>query len=223
FVITNMTDEYLGLFVSVLEDGHAYQELIDLQTAPGRYYPKPQWVIYSQRITPDAPIELAPIQHVVGYDLEPGRHAIYFGTANNGLWFCAPLLVTDPSSSPPEIIEVRFDGSTCTATAPSVLPSGVRSFVLEDRTGEGLADVRTMAIADDHTYQDLLDLQDEEGEYVALPPWADWPLTTFEPIERELAENEIGKKLILEPGKHAIAVGTGKGTWFCGALQVTEP
>jgi hypothetical protein len=37
-----------------------------------------------------------------------------------------------------------------------------------------------------------------------------------------LGDNEVGKRLILEPGEHAIVVGTGKGVWFCGALAVTE-
>ena len=166
--------------------------------------------------------ELAANQKLDGYSLEPGPHAIYLGTSNNGLWFCAPLLVTEASSTPVEIIEVSFDGSVCTTTGPAVASAGVHPFVLTDLTGEGLADVRTMAIADDHSYQDLHDLQSEEGEYVTLPPWAEWPPTTFEPVERELAENEIGKMLILEPGEHGIAVCTGKGTWFCGALQVTE-
>ena len=122
-----------------------------------------------------------------------------------------------------DIIEVTFDGSACTATGPDKVSAGVHSFVLLDLTGEGLADLRTMAIQDGHTYQDLLDLQSEPGEYIPIPPWAEWPLSTFERVDRDLAENELGKKLILEPGEHWIVVGTGKGDWFCGALRVSDP
>ncbi len=140
------------------------------------------------------------------------------------------LLTTTSSTTPApprgpagdEILEVAFDGSVCTTIGPAVVPTGVHSFLLKDLTGEGLADVRTMAVSEGYTYEDLLDLQSEPGEYVPLPEWADWPLTTFEPIDRELDENEIGKRLILEPGVHGIVVGTGKGLWFCGQLTVTD-
>ncbi len=120
------------------------------------------------------------------------------------------------------LLEVTFDGEACTTEGPTVVPTDTHSFVLKDLTGEGLADVRTMAIAEGHTYEDLLDLQSEPGEYVPLPEWAEWPLTTFEPGDRELGDNDLGKRLILEPGVHGIVVGTGKGIWFCGRLTVTD-
>jgi hypothetical protein len=65
-------------------------------------------------------------------------------------------------------------------------------------------------------------LHTNPDEYVLLRPWAGWPLTTFEPVGRELGDNEVGKRLILEPGEHGIVVGTGKGVWLCGALAVTD-
>ncbi len=102
------------------------------------------------------------------------------------------------------------------------MPAGVHSFVVKDPAGESPADMRTMAITDGHTYQDLLDLQSEPGEYVPLPEWAEGPLTTFEPVDRELGDNELGKRLILEPGEHGIVVRTDEGLWFCGALVVTD-
>ena len=82
-----------------------------------------------------------------------------------------------------DIIEVTFDGSACTVTGPDEVSTGVHSFVLLDLTSEGLADVRTMALQDGYTYQDLLDLQSEPGEYVPIPPWAEWPLSTFERVD----------------------------------------
>jgi hypothetical protein len=134
-----------------------------------------------------------------------------------------------PTTAPPStasaadyIIELTFDGSVCTTIGPAVVPTGVHSFVVRDLTGESPADMRTMAITDGHTYQDLLDLQSEPGEYVPLPEWAERPLTTFEPVDRELGDNELGKRLILEPGEHGIVVRTDEGLWFCGALAVTE-
>jgi len=121
-----------------------------------------------------------------------------------------------------KIIDIAFGGSACTSTGPTAVLTGVQSFVVKDLTGEGPADMRTMAITDGHTYQDLLDLQSQPGEYVPLPEWAEWPLTTFESVDRELGDNELGKKLILEPGEHGIVIRTDDGLWFCGALTVTE-
>ncbi|MDX2342710.1 MAG: hypothetical protein QNL26_02565 [Acidimicrobiia bacterium] len=145
----------------------------------------------------------------------------------------ATTVLPDPTPSPttlapqttsavPEIIELAFDGSVCTTTGPTVVPASVHSFVVKGLTGNSPADMRTMAITDGHTYQDLLDLQSQPGEYVPLPEWAKWPLTTFDPVDRELGDNELGKRLIPEPGEHGITVRTDEGLWFCGALVVTE-
>ena len=126
------------------------------------------------------------------------------------------------TSAPGDIIDITFDGSRCTYSGTTVVPTGVHSFVVKDLTGEPPADMRTMAIADGHTYQDLLDLQGEPGEYVPLPEWAEWPLTTYQPVDRELADNESANQLILEPGEHGITIRTDDGLWFCGALTVTD-
>ncbi len=92
--------KYFGmeLYVSMLLDGHGYQDLLDPQTGPGDYYPKPSWVVYATR-TPGAPSGriLAEDEQEYRYTLDQPEHlhVIYLGTPG-GLWFCSPLEVTDP-------------------------------------------------------------------------------------------------------------------------------
>lgn len=121
-----------------------------------------------------------------------------------------------------EIIEVTFDGETCTSTGPYEVPAGEQSFVLIDLSTTSQAQQRAWAIDASHTYDDLLALQGEPGEYISLPEWATTALTTFRPIDRDLADNELGNKIVVEPGEYAITVGTGQpsGIWLCGQLIV---
>jgi len=84
------------LFVSKLTDGHTYQDLIDPQTTPGEYYPKPYWVVYA---TKETMVDSTTGQRSYDIKLESGEYAIYvYGlteSAEKWLWFCLPITVLD--------------------------------------------------------------------------------------------------------------------------------
>jgi hypothetical protein len=87
------------LYISRLTDGHTYQDLLEPQDAPGDYYPKPDWVVYALKIGHPTNSSGETTYDVT---LEAGEHAIYVSnwlpTSEWGLWFCAPLMVVEPSS-----------------------------------------------------------------------------------------------------------------------------
>ncbi len=225
FVFTNQSDLPVRMKVMAITDDKTYGDLLAIETengGPGNSWAGPPWAPEALISFQTVEMDLAEDQSALRYDLVAGPHAVLaFSTRSPlAIWLCGPLTVGNAEVDA-AIIDVTFDGDECRTSGPTVVPAAAQPFVLQDLTGEGRADVRTMAITDDHTYGDLLDLQGEPGEYVPLPDWAEWPLTTFESVDRELGDNELGKKLLLEPGVHGIVVGTGKGLWFCGELTVT--
>lgn len=99
FVVDSPRYFGLDLYVSMLVDGHTYQDLLDPQTEPGRYYPKPSWVVYATKVDgPPSGRILADDETEYQYTLDQPEHlhAIYLGSPGT-LWFCSPLEVTDGS------------------------------------------------------------------------------------------------------------------------------
>jgi hypothetical protein len=88
------------LYVAGLTEGHTFQDLLDIQGEPGRYWHKPNWVIYDKKV--DVEFDIAAGEKRIIYSLEKGEHAIYIGNvlppARNGLWFCVPLIVVEAPS-----------------------------------------------------------------------------------------------------------------------------
>ena len=85
------------------------------------------------------------------------------------------LEIPKPNLEPsPEVVvemgDVIFDGSECTVTVPTELPPGRYSIVLKNLSEEDVK-IWTQRITEGKTYQDLLDLQNEPGEYVPEPDW----------------------------------------------------
>jgi hypothetical protein len=121
-----------------------------------------------------------------------------------------------------EVFEVMFDGVECEVNGPSQVVAGTYPFVITDVSGMEGADVRTMVIGEGYTYDDVLALQSEPGEYIRPPDWVELSPIAFVTFEGELQENQTVKTLDLEIATHAISVGTGSpsGIWVCGVLQV---
>ena len=128
------------------------------------------------------------------------------------------------SSAPTEAFQVMFDGASCVVEGPGEVPAGSYDFVLTDDSGMEGADVRTMHLADGHTYADLEALQAQPGDYLKKPDWTEWSLNAFGQVDAVLADNQFGKVIVLDPGTHAIVVGTGRpsGTWLCAPVEVTS-
>ncbi len=97
FVMSDLSDLYVELYVSTLLDGHTFQDLLDLQPEPGIYYPKPSWVVYATKAYGEPSgrtLAAGEIEQEYTLDQSGHEHAIYVGPSN-GLWFCSALEVTD--------------------------------------------------------------------------------------------------------------------------------
>ncbi len=98
FVLFNETDDPQALYVSYVFDGHTYQDLVDMQGTPGRYWPKPDWVEYADVL--DGWMNESRTVYFATYALEEGEVVVYTGSNRPAtLWFCAPLKVTEAASN----------------------------------------------------------------------------------------------------------------------------
>jgi len=93
FVIYDLSELDVALYVSRLTDGKTFKDLLDEQGEPGRYWLKPSWVIHASQPgvawnKPDGGL-------VHTYNLtKEGEHAIYIGGYTPmSIWFCAPFQV----------------------------------------------------------------------------------------------------------------------------------
>ena len=98
FVLKDLSKINVNLYVSRLTDGKTYQDLLDGQSEPGEYYPKPDWVVHA--IEPGSAWSKPDGGEVHTYFLtREGEYAIYLGTdVPPSLWFCAPLRVIEAPS-----------------------------------------------------------------------------------------------------------------------------
>ena len=98
-----------------------------------------------------------------------------------------PAATTAPATtlSPREAFEVVFDGTECTTDGPALVDAGDDPFTLTDLSGMQGAEIRTWIIDDGYTYDDVLNLQSEPGEYISLLDWAQFSLNGFAPVERD--------------------------------------
>ena len=138
-----------------------------------------------------------------------------------------PTATPTPTSEPlPETvaegIEVTFDGNECTVSGPTELPIGEHSFFFKDLSGQNQV-LYVSHLLDGHTFQDLLDLQSEPGEYYPRPGWAvharnlgiEW---------NESVGAQVYTFSIDYDGEHSIHIGrySPDSLWFCAPLEVIE-
>jgi hypothetical protein len=123
-----------------------------------------------------------------------------------------------PTPIPP--IEVIFDGNECTVSGPTELPTGDHSFVLKDLSGQNQV-LYVSHLLDGKTYQDLLDLQSEPGEYVPKPSWV---VRAARGIRRNAKGERVYTFSLDKEGEHAIYIGSSHplSLWNCAPLWVTE-
>jgi hypothetical protein len=99
FVVENPTDLSVTQYVSLLADGHTFQEFVDLQPAPGEFFPKPSYIVYASSETEatrefNDTAELAEDEVGFAYSSEPGPHAVYTWTSEDGFWICGSFDAT---------------------------------------------------------------------------------------------------------------------------------
>ena len=99
FVVKNPTDLFVTPYVSLLDDGHTFDEFVGLQPAPGEFFPKPSFVVYAFDELEAArefneTADLAEDELGFAYSSDPGPHAVYAGTSEDGLWICGSFEAT---------------------------------------------------------------------------------------------------------------------------------
>lgn len=126
--------------------------------------------------------------------------------------------------------EVTFDGTTCTYLGPSEVAPGNHSFILTDLTNGAIYPFFAVRVlSDGHTYQDVVDEQNERGGPGTVFPRADWVLdaeVSADLPDVDLADNQrlFSASYTLEPGSHEVIMWSGTD-WLglCGPLEVVEP
>ncbi len=98
FVVTNLTDEFLQLYVGPLDSGYDFQDLIDLQQQPGEMLPQPTWLHHAvELIAAPTGKTLEPNQSEWAFLLDqPEKNWVILLAAGqeDSLWFCSGLDVT---------------------------------------------------------------------------------------------------------------------------------
>ena len=122
-----------------------------------------------------------------------------------------------PSPGPTEVtFQVTFDGRKCDALGLSEVPTGEYSFQLNNQS-DLRVDIAVMHLIDDHTYQDLLDLQNEHGEPFVRVYWMSLP-------NYYTRDHKVWHYSLDEPGEHAVLIlqHVHVGMWICEPFQVIE-
>jgi len=92
YVLRDLSSVRHALIISYLLEGKTFQDLLDMQVVPGRYWPKPDWVVYANAI--DGWRNESRNELYTVFSLEKGEHFVYLeSTVPISLWFCAPLTV----------------------------------------------------------------------------------------------------------------------------------
>ncbi|MGD2147548.1 MAG: hypothetical protein PVH41_12700 [Anaerolineae bacterium] len=94
FVVDDQSDKDVHLYVVTLTDGKTFQDVLEMQSEPGAYFPKPDWAKYA--IEPGSATYKPDGRRVRTYLLtREGEHILYVGGFDPwSLWFCAPFWVT---------------------------------------------------------------------------------------------------------------------------------
>ena len=141
------------------------------------------------------------------------------------------LETTKPTSEPlPETViemgEVIYDGTECNVSVPTELPPGRYSIVLKNLSEEEVK-LWTQRITEGKTYQDLLDLQNEPGEYVPKPDWVVSAIETGSARDKPDGGKVYTYKFVSE-GEYFVGLWIYATTtapmkrWFCAPFLVKE-
>ena len=101
-VVENPTEEFLDLYVSLLADGHTYQEFVELQEAPGKLFPRPSYIeyaTYERAATTEfnETADLSDDESGYAFSSEPGPHAVYtWISRTEGFWLCGTFEAVAP-------------------------------------------------------------------------------------------------------------------------------
>jgi hypothetical protein len=95
FVLISNSDHVTQLLVADIEDGHAYQELIDLQNeagGAGTEVTSQEWLVLTPMIAPASKLSDTEMQYE--YDLQTGGVALFIAPSGQ-LWLCGGFEAVD--------------------------------------------------------------------------------------------------------------------------------
>jgi hypothetical protein len=112
--------------------------------------------------------------------------------------------------------EVTFDGNGCTVSGPTEVPIGDYSFLLNNASDRRVKLV-VGQLLDGHTFQDMVDLQNEPGDIFAIEPWMSKPFYYTK-------DHKIYIVSLDEAGEHVISISVYNhvAIWLCVPFQVIE-
>ena len=127
------------------------------------------------------------------------------------------------------VVGVSFDGETCDVDTESV-PAGTHAFVVTNDSDQA-GHLYVSSLIDGHTFDELLELQEEVGgspNYYPKPDWAVYEDYNTDPDARpeiELSDDQVMQVRPHTEGTDAVYLGTSvpKRLWFCAPLSVTAP
>jgi len=135
-----------------------------------------------------------------------------------------PVVATDttiPAKSKPQpadiTFEVTFDQNHhCVVNGPAEVPPGDYLFRLTNQSDRKV-DMAVTHLIEGHTYQDLLDLQNEAGEPFIKVYWMSQPYYFTH-------DHQVWTYSLEEAGEHVILVLQHMfvGSWICDPFMVTE-
>ncbi len=106
-------------------------------------------------------------------------------------------------------------------SGPTELPVGEHQFILKNLSGQTV-DLWVSHLLDGKTFQDMLDLQSEPGEYVPPPSWV--VLAIKRGTEWNESKGEKVYTFLVEEGENVIDIGINypASLWLCAPLKVIE-
>lgn len=133
-----------------------------------------------------------------------------------------PTHTSLPPTQLPPPFEVTFDGNECIIAVPAELPAGKYSFVLKDLSGADM-DFYLSLINEGHTFQDLLDMQSEPGEFYPQPYWTHHPTKLAQKWDESYG-GTVYTFLLVEIGEYVSSVGRydPDSNWYCAPFQIVE-
>jgi hypothetical protein len=90
--------ENAGIYLTYIRDGKTFEDVLATQAVPGRWWPKPDWLVYARIINAWRNESRNEIYET--YSLEEGDLVVFIGATIPGveLWTCAPVKVVDAPS-----------------------------------------------------------------------------------------------------------------------------
>jgi hypothetical protein len=121
-----------------------------------------------------------------------------------------------------DIIEVVYDGTECTSNAPASVSAGEQTFVLINNS-DHVAQLLVADIEEGHTYQELIDLQNEAGGAGTEFGTQEW--LAFTPLiapASKISDTEMQYEYDVQIGGVSLFLAPSGQLWLCGGFEAVD-